>query len=78
MRGMPTELTPEEEWYKMLTEGEPIPRRLYHLHGLLPSDPRCKMCGSRLRLVQARSRSATRHILPQASTLETRITGNLN
>ena len=43
---MPTELTPEEEWYKMLTEGEPIPRRLYHLHGLLPSDPRCKMCGS--------------------------------
>jgi adenylate cyclase len=30
----------------MLTEGEPVPRRLYHLHGLLPSDPRCKMCGS--------------------------------
>jgi adenylate cyclase len=43
---MPTELTPEEEWYKMLTEGEPIPRRLYHLHGLLPADPRCKICGS--------------------------------
>lgn len=43
---MPTEPTPEEEWYKMLTEGEPIPRRLYHLHGLLPSDPRCKLCGS--------------------------------
>jgi adenylate cyclase len=43
---MPTELTVEEEWYKMLTEGEPIPRRLYHLHGLLPSDPRCKICGS--------------------------------
>jgi adenylate cyclase len=43
---MPTELTPEEEWYKMLTEGEPIPRPLYHLHGLLPSDPRCKLCGS--------------------------------
>jgi adenylate cyclase len=40
------ELTPEEEWYKMLTEGEPVPRRLYHLHGLLPSDPRCKLCGS--------------------------------
>lgn len=39
-------VTPEEEWYKMLTEGEPIPRRLYHLHGLLPSDPRCKICGS--------------------------------
>lgn len=43
---MPTNLTPEEEWYKMLTEGEPIPRRLYHLHGLLPADPRCKICGS--------------------------------
>jgi adenylate cyclase len=43
---MSPELTPEEEWYKMLTEGEPIPRRIYHLHGLLPSDPRCKLCGS--------------------------------
>jgi adenylate cyclase len=43
---MPAEPTIEEQWYKMLTEGEPIPRRLYHIHGLLPSDPRCKMCGS--------------------------------
>jgi adenylate cyclase len=43
---MPTELTPEQEWYKMLTEGEPVPRRIYHLHGLLPSSPRCKLCGS--------------------------------
>jgi adenylate cyclase len=43
---MPTERTREEEWYKMLTEGEPIPRRIYHLHGLLPSDPRCKLCAS--------------------------------
>ena len=43
---MPTEPTIEEEWYKMLTEGEPIPRHIYHLHGLLPSDPRCKLCGS--------------------------------
>ena len=43
---MPTAPTPEEEWYKMLTEGEPVPRRVYHLHGLLPSDPRCKLCGS--------------------------------
>jgi adenylate cyclase len=43
---MPTESTVEEQWYKMLTEGEPIPWRLYHLHGLLPSDPRCKICGS--------------------------------
>ena len=43
---MPTETTIEEEWYKMLTEGEPINRNLYHLHGLLPSDPRCKLCAS--------------------------------
>ncbi len=43
---MPTERTPDEEWYQMLTEGEPVPRRLYHLHGFLPSDPRCKLCGS--------------------------------
>ena len=43
---MSPQLTPEEEWYKMLTEGEPLPRPLYHLHGLLPSDPRCKICGS--------------------------------
>jgi adenylate cyclase len=43
---MPTELSAEEQWYKMLTEGEPVPRRIYHLHGLLPSDPRCKLCAS--------------------------------
>jgi adenylate cyclase len=43
---MPTEPTVEEQWYKMLTEGEPVSHRLYHFHGLLPSDPRCKMCGS--------------------------------
>ena len=43
---MPTELSIEEEWYKMLTEGEPVPRHLYHLLGMLPSNPRCKMCGS--------------------------------
>jgi adenylate cyclase len=43
---MPTELTPEEEWYKMLTEGEPIPRHIYHFLGMLPSDPRCKLCGA--------------------------------
>lgn len=43
---MPTEPTPEEEWYKMLTEGEPVPRHIYHLLGLLPSDPRCKLCGA--------------------------------
>ena len=44
---MPAERTPqEEEWYKMLTEGEPINRHLYHLNGLLPSDPRCKLCAA--------------------------------
>jgi adenylate cyclase len=43
---MPTEDTREEEWYKMLTEGEPINRHLYHLYGWLPSDPRCKLCAA--------------------------------
>lgn len=43
---MSTDPTVEEEWYRMLTKGEPIPRRIYHLHGLLPSDPRCKLCAS--------------------------------
>ena len=43
---MPTEQTLEDEWYKMLTEGEPRNRYVYHLLGLLPSDPRCKMCAS--------------------------------
>jgi adenylate cyclase len=43
---MPTDSTVEKDWYKMLTEGEPINRHLYHLYGLLPSDPRCKMCAS--------------------------------
>lgn len=43
---MPTERTLEDEWYYMLTEGEPVARRLYHLHGMLPSDPRCKLCAA--------------------------------
>lgn len=43
---MPTDPTIEEEWYKMLTEGESINRHLYHLYGLLPSDPRCKLCAA--------------------------------
>ena len=46
---MPTERTLEEEWYKMLTEGEPVPRHIYHFLGLLPSDPRCKLCGAPFR-----------------------------
>src|SRR5687768_5999065 len=46
---MPTERTVEQQWYKMLTEGEPINRHLYHLYGMLPSDPRCKMCAAPFR-----------------------------
>ena len=46
---MPTETTLEEEWYKMLTEGEPVPRQIYHFLGLLPSDPRCKLCAAPFR-----------------------------
>jgi hypothetical protein len=43
---MPPELTVEEEWYKMITEGESINRHLYHLYGLLPSNPCGKLCAS--------------------------------
>ena len=43
---MPTEPTVEEQWYQMLTEGEPINRRRYHLYGRLPSNPRCKLCAA--------------------------------
>ena len=43
---MPTEPTIEEQWYRMLTEGEAIPHVLRHLQGLLPASPRCKMCNA--------------------------------
>ncbi len=43
---MPPEPATEETWYQMLTEGEPLPRRLYHFHGMLPAEPRCKLCGA--------------------------------
>lgn len=43
---MPVEPTVEEQWYKMLTESETVNHRLYHLYGLLPSDPRCKLCAA--------------------------------
>lgn len=43
---MSREPTLEEQWYKMLTEGESINRHLYHLYGWLPSDPRCKLCAA--------------------------------
>ena len=36
----------EHDWYKFLTEGEKIPRRIRHLMGLLPSSPRCKLCNA--------------------------------
>ena len=43
---MPTEPTVDEQWYQMLTEGEPNNRHLYHLYGLLPANPRCKLCAA--------------------------------
>lgn len=46
---MSTDPTVEEEWYKLLTEGESVPRRFRRLMGLLPSDPRCKQCASPFR-----------------------------
>jgi adenylate cyclase len=42
----PEELTIEEQWRKMLTEGEAVPHHIRHLFGNLPSDPRCKLCAS--------------------------------
>jgi len=36
----------QEQWYKMLTEGEPFNRHRYHLFGLLPANPRCKLCAA--------------------------------
>lgn len=44
-----TDPTSEEKWRKMLTEGEPISRHVYHLLGMLPSNPRCKMCAAPFR-----------------------------
>ena len=43
---MAPEPTPEEEWYHMLTEGEPVNRHAYHLLGMLPASPRCKLCAA--------------------------------
>ncbi len=36
----------KEEWRLALTRGEIIPTQLHHLFGLLPSNPRCKMCNA--------------------------------
>ena len=46
---MPDESSNEQYWYKFLTEGESLPRYFYHLMGLLPSSPRCKICNSPFR-----------------------------
>ena len=43
---MPKEKTVEEEWYEVLTSGEPARAHFYHLFGLLPSSPRCKLCAA--------------------------------
>lgn len=43
---MPKEQTLEEEWYEILTEIEPRRSHIYHLFGLLPSSPRCKLCAA--------------------------------
>jgi len=41
---MPPETTPEQEWYRVLNEGEAVSRRARRLRALLPSSPRCKAC----------------------------------
>src|SRR4030067_139431 len=41
---MPLKTTPEQEWYRMLNEGEAVSRLLRRLNALLPSSPRCKAC----------------------------------
>jgi adenylate cyclase len=46
---MPAELTVEERWYRVLTEGEKMPRTMRHVLGLIPSSPRCKMCNAPFR-----------------------------
>ncbi|HSM72903.1 MAG TPA: adenylate/guanylate cyclase domain-containing protein [Anaerolineales bacterium] len=43
---MSKERTVEEEWYEVLTKGEPINPHMYHFFGLLPSNPRCKLCAA--------------------------------
>lgn len=43
---MPEEKTVEEEWYEVLTKGDTNRAHFYHLFGLLPSNPRCKLCAA--------------------------------
>ena len=43
---MPSNQTPEEEWYQELMYGENVPHSLRRLMGMLPSSPRCKLCNA--------------------------------
>jgi adenylate cyclase len=43
---MSTDPSTDNQWYTMLTEGDPINHHVYHLFGLLPSNPRCKLCAA--------------------------------
>jgi adenylate cyclase len=38
------ETTSEQEWYRLLTDGEAVSRLSRRLQALLPSSPRCKLC----------------------------------
>jgi len=38
--------TTEEKWRKILTEGEDLNHNIYHLFGMLPANPRCKLCAA--------------------------------
>lgn len=38
--------TKEEEWRLALTVGENVPRHFHRIAGLLPANPRCKMCNA--------------------------------
>jgi len=46
---VPEKRSLEEEWYRVLTQGENVPRHLRYLMRLLPSGPRCKLCNSPFR-----------------------------
>jgi len=43
---MSTKSTVEEEWYRRLTEGESVDRIGRHIMGLIPANPRCKVCNA--------------------------------
>lgn len=38
--------TVDEMWYEFLTGGEPFFRHYHHLLGLIPTNPRCKICNA--------------------------------